>query len=165
MATSDAFYVLVASDAEDQYGRRISGFEVWKRRFHRGVWPLYGRTPNAKSIREGDRVLFYVGGTGAVRQAFVGEAVVDHIVQWDRRKGEIDPETWLTTAAASALKMSELRPFRSPVKMASILDRLECAPANKSRWGVIVHGGVRKFSNADGTLVLGAANAGARAGM
>tara|TARA_R110002073_G_scaffold137338_2_gene286333 strand:- start:95 stop:598 length:504 start_codon:yes stop_codon:yes gene_type:complete len=155
--SASPFFVFVASDIEDQNGHLISGAEVWDRRFQRGIWPLYRRTPNSKVLKAADRVLFYVGGTGSVRQSFVGEGVIEAIVDWNHMKGEVDAENWMTTSATSAVVLGDRRRFPTPVMVKPLLDKLACAPANRSRWGVLFHGGVRKFSHADGAVIRRAA--------
>lgn len=100
-------YVLVASDAENHNGYRVSAWDIWQSRYSKGIWPLYPRTPNTHALVKGSRLLFYVGGQGHAKQSFVGEGLVREIAEWDYRKGEVDPENWMTTTATSIIRLRD----------------------------------------------------------
>lgn len=161
MNVKDPYYVLVASDIEDEDGRLVVGADVWAWRYDKALWPLYAKTPNAKVLKAGDHILFYIGGTGRLRQSFVGQGKVKELVDWNHNKGEVDADNWITTSATSAIVLTDLKQFEFPIGVKGLLDKLECAPANKSKWGVIFHGGIRKFSWRDGSVVMRAAKAAA----
>jgi hypothetical protein len=142
-------YILTTSDAEQLTGGVYSAHRVVRFRLTKLEWPLYERTRNRKLIKSGDRLLIYCGGARAGRGHIVASAVVDSIFDVRRGRRLSEESEFISGNPDYVLILKDVSEFSKPVYFRDILPKLDCCPKNMSKWGVILHGGVRRISNSD----------------
>jgi hypothetical protein len=148
-------YILICTDTEDGDDAVIPAVTVLNARLAASRWPLYERTRYRRNIVVGDRLVLYAGGGRAGGKCFHAIAVVGQKIAPDRSmirrfsglEGHLPAVDWLHLA-----KIERLDPC---IPMAEILAKLSFIPANRSRWGVAMMGGVRKISDIDWDHIVG----------
>jgi len=110
-----------------------STVEEFKRRVNEKKWPIYAQTTHREKLREGDNVIFYIGGRAAMD--FVGKARVSS------KLTPIGDSNYFVS-----LSNIELWKKRIPVK--NILQELKFI-LNKKKWGAYFQGGVIRLPDND----------------
>ena len=149
-----ANFILVCSDGQDSEGFSFGASEVANKRLQEGRWPLYRRTKHRRAFEKGDRLLIYVGGTGAKRQSFVATAAVAKIVSAEEtRSVPLLGRKKATTAVAAWLELTSQRLLEPEIEIRPLLPRLSFAPNNPQRWGPTLIGGVRVITDVDWEII------------
>lgn len=151
-------YLLIASDAENATGGRADAKYVAEFRLRNGRWPLYENTPNRTQIRPGDECVIYLAGRGAARQEFLAVALVDRVVEANKRQTATDPPDVLTSIPETVIAFRDIRYFNPRVAIRPLLRELSFIPKNLQKWGASVRGGCRLISKADVELIVESAN-------
>jgi hypothetical protein len=148
-------YIFVAIDAEDFSGASVAANDIAMGRIEKGLWPLFARTRCRRLIKAGDKVLIYIGGRKKNATKIIASCDVTAIKGAGRRSKTIDPVDVLTDAPASIVQLGNTKLFKQPTDFRMVLDKLEICPMNKTKWGSILIGGVRKISNNDYKTLVG----------
>lgn len=138
-------FILVTVDPELSNGRPGVAFDLVQWRLSRHLWPLYKRTRNRTAIAAGARVAFYVGGS----RRLAGNIIATANAQDLRRQTDVDPPNVLSDPASIVLSLHEVRQLKVPIRFRDVLPDLSIAPKNMSKWGVVLHGGSRRLTDAD----------------
>lgn len=141
-------FILIASDVVDILGNELTGVGAALQRMKGKIWPLYQGTKNCKTIRVGDRCVFYVAGVGAGAQSFLGEAKVAGYLGLNDLKALL-PILAAEQYPASVLLFDEVELYQSEKSIRPILTKLSFIPENKTKWGSAFQGGCRLISPED----------------
>jgi len=138
------YYCLVTSDSNKEFG-----IDIFNKRIKEKKYPLYLRTPFLNEIKENDRVLFYIAGSGKNAQNFVGQAVIEKVQTPDELLVDPDKDNY---AIEKYLIFNEIKIFKKfkPIKM--IIDNLDFIK-NKNNYGIHFMGGVKKIPEKDYKLI------------
>ena len=151
-------FILIATDNEELTGRFAPAFEIAEFRLGLRQWPMYEGTRNRRNVGVGDNVLVYCGGSKKLSQCLIGYAKVASIQPFKSRSHSDELDKYLTNTPSQVLFLNEPVIFSEPIQFRSILPNLECCPSNLQKWGVILHGGVKKISDNDFSYILGKSN-------
>ena len=119
-STAVSYWLFVVKDEESE------------RQLRNGYWRLFPTTPNRKSIKRGDRVVFYRAGEN--KQFFWGYGKIREINNL-------------------LIKLENVKIWDSPLPIRYVIKRLSFIK-NKESWGVHLQGGIRKISEKDYRLIL-----------
>ena len=142
-------YIFVSTDTESVEGAPVSAHELVSFRLKHNLWPLYEKTRNRLSMRPGDNLLFYCGGNMKNSKRIIASAKIEKINISRNMAGFQEGKEFFTQTPHQLVKLEDIAVWKNPVILREILPQLECCPKNMSKWGVILHGGVRRISDAD----------------
>jgi hypothetical protein len=134
------YYILITSDSND-----LEALAIFKKRIAEKKWPLYEKTTYLKKIATQDEIVFYLAGKGSNAQSFIGTAVVNDIHLNDNLLVDPDKDR---NVVNRYLILNKIITFPNPIKIKSILDKLEFIK-NKKNYGAYLIGGVAKFNEQD----------------
>ena len=144
-------YILICIDGLDIDDRKVPAFHVANVRLASKSWPLYKRTGFVRSFSQGDKCLIYVGGSGPVAQCFIGDAVVQRVVDapsgWTEADGTI-----ISNPASKLIEFSKATIWDEPVSIRDYLDDLTFIK-NRARWGPHLMGGTKSIPSWDYALI------------
>ena len=153
MAQASNYFILVAVDAETPEGKRVPAHALLDYRLGLKSWPLFQKTRNRFLMQPGDRLLFYCGGRQLNSRCLVARATIKSI---QPVSGTPTPEEMLFIVdhPAQMVELQDVTMFERALDFRSILPLLDCAPANQTKWGVLLHGGVRRISGKDYSAII-----------
>lgn len=152
-------YLFVTTDSETVDGKAAPAISIIGYRLLAGQWPLYANTPHQKNLRKGDRILLYCGGRFPDRCKIVASAFVRGIEAVRNPHSVEETRRYLTGMPSTLVHLDKVSRFDPPVLIRDVLPRLECCPRNLSKWGVILHAGVRQLSDTDFDIIAGGSRA------
>ena len=127
-------------------GRTLSPEDVLRTRFDDGFWGLGEKTPNRKSLKKGDDVVFYLGNP---TKAFAASATLASdsyaLDNAQREKYGHDLEFF---KANYGVLLENCRTWDRSVSVVEVVDNLSFIE-NKENWGAYFQGGVRQLTPAD----------------
>ena len=145
--------MLVASDPPLSRGGSGDAHGLTMHRLERRQWPIYERTRNRNAFVTGVRLCVYIAGNGPTGGLIVATATTRRVRPW-RSGTPIDPPIYATEVPYLVLELEDASPLPVPVRFRDVLPGLSCAPADLSRWGPLLQGGSRRFSQADWELMF-----------
>lgn len=148
------FYVLIATDIVDIFGRDLSAFEAAEERLSANVWPIYSNTSNSRLIASGDQLVIYLAGKGLASQSFVAYSSICAVREPRRKKSELSrlaPEQH----PAKVIELKRTRWFTKPVEIRPLLRSLEFIPENLEKWGAAMQSGCKKIASSDFYVIAG----------
>ena len=114
--------------------------EVFSKRIKKKSWPIFDRTQHRRSIRPGDKVIFYKAGKDGKK--FIGEA-------------KVASEAEKTSSLVYSVKLKNVEVWKKGVEIRNMLQELVFI-GNQSIWGNYLQGGVTRITERDhGTIVSG----------
>ena len=143
------YFILVATDSYFKGGASASAEEIALFRLSNKVWPLYNGTRNKEVIEGGDRALIYVGGSKSRGGEIVASCTIKKIKRNVLTNAKVDLDGVLTERPDALLTLSKIHKFKTGIEFRKILPKLECAPKNLKKWGIVLIGGVRRISSKD----------------
>ncbi len=132
-------------------GPNLTGRDIYHLRMEDRFWGLGERTPNRRNLKEGDRVVFYVG---LPEKAFAGTArlasdsyrlTVEEVSQYSHDQPHLDAEY--------GVQLSDIESWEEPrpvEPLASALDFIE----NEPFWYSYFQGGVREITDDDYLTII-----------
>lgn len=144
-----SFWIFVVTSHEDQ---GITGEEVLRQRMQDRFWGLGEKTPNRKSLKSGDSIVFYVGSP---IRAFVAKAVLagpSYQLMPQESEELSHGKAFYRSQYGVRLEGIDVWLERRPVE--SLLPNLRFIE-NKKSWGTYFQGGVRSLSEEDFRVITG----------
>lgn len=154
-APTEDHFLMVSSDSEDIYDRRISAFAITAYRLGKGLWPIYNGTRYRKHLSSGARLLFYIGGSREYSGLVVARA---NIVEVINKTMLVDHEDFLTAPAFQVLRLVDVDMLEPKIKLKSLIAQLTFINPGP-KWGAALMGGVRKVTKDDYNYLSGVKNA------
>ena len=155
MAKTRQNFLLVVTAAQRWDGGVVSGFDVAQRRLRDREWPLYKNTRNRSVVTSGDRLMFYVAGTGVNRMCVVATATVVKIEKILTPSSYHERKELCVPFADLLIRLDQVVILPSPVSFRARLSGLDCRPTNMGKWGAILQGGCRRLTDRDFTILSG----------
>ena len=152
----DGGFILIASDTETFNGATAPSFDVANLRLNHKYWPLHERTRNRKIMKPGDKVLIYCGGQKRNGKTVIATAKITKIYRKNNRDELPEENEFVTGNAYEIISLDDISMFPSPIKFRDVLPSLSICPANMGKWGVILHGGARRISGSDFSIIMSA---------
>jgi len=129
--------IIITNDAEKV------GYEIFKERIKKNLWPIYYKTKLSGFLREGIEVLFYIAGDNELAQSFVASATIESIVE---DKDIITDPNKKFARVLYHLKFKNIKIFKEKIEIKKHLDNLKFIKAeNKRYFGLYLQGGVKKI--------------------
>ena len=147
-------FLFVTTDSETVDGALASAASIIKFRLHSRLWPLYANTPHQKNLKKGDRILLYCGGSFPDRCKILASAEVQGVESIRNPLSVEETKRFLTGMPSTMVSLDKIVHFEAPVSLRNVLTQLECCPSNLTKWGVILHSGVRQLSDSDFKIIL-----------
>jgi predicted RNA-binding protein len=138
------YHICIISDHVDGI-KRVSGEEIYRFLMKNNVWGLHPRTANRANFKEGDHLIFYLGG----QKVFLGKAVVASIPYIDKN-GESD--SWFLNEGTYRVDIAEIEIWEPPKPILPLVKQLSFIK-NPLHWGPYLQGGVRKIAEADFNII------------
>jgi hypothetical protein len=139
------FFILIASDTEDQQGKRLTADEVIRQRIFNKQWEIYKRTKFKDLLKNGDICLFYAAGRKANSQHIIGEGIIKNIHSHSLKSTNYvnleNPQKYI--------EFDKVVTYEFPIDVKTKLDKLTFIPKNRQKWGMVFMNGCRKISSAD----------------
>ena len=107
----------------------------------RNAWGLHSNTATRANFKEGDHVVFYLGG----QHVFLGTAVAASGTYVDKT-GESD--SWFLESGTYRVDLKDIQTWDQPKPIKPLLKKLSFIK-NPLHWGAYLQGGVRKIPEAD----------------
>ena len=147
------YYILITSDSYNNFGTKVSAFDICETRLRENRWPLYKQTGHLRTIKKNDFFLIYVAGKKKNRQHFIGCFECIDII--DRRLKNVDQKILeLSNPAPYKEIVFKIKKTKNFLNIRNILDDLEHTKNRKKKWGSLFMGGVKKISFKDYQLVM-----------
>ena len=132
------YLIFISSD-----GKR-EGYEIFKERIKNNLWPIYNKTPQLTNIKIDKKVLFYIAGTNKFAQNFIGNAIIEDIV--NLKATTIDPYQELKQVLFN-VKFKDFNYFEKPINIKDHIDNLSFIEEKKRNiYGLYFQGGVCKIN-------------------
>jgi hypothetical protein len=142
---SNNFFILIASDSENQFGKRLTADEVIRQRILNKQWEIYERTKFKDILKKGDICLFYVAGKKTNAQHFIGEGIVKNL-----HLRPIKPINYVNSESPQKyIEFENVITYEHPIDVKTKLDKLSFIPENRTKWGIVFMNGCRKISKTD----------------
>ena len=145
---SESFYCLTTSDANSD------AYTIFKRRIDEKKWPMYWSTKYQNTIKDGDKLIFYIAGVNKFRQCFVASAKVEKISH--EKETTIDPDK-VQVQVTSYIHITDIKLFKEEVFIKNILSNLNFIQ-NKKNYGLYFVGGVTKIDEDSNNFIVNRAN-------
>lgn len=149
-------FLLVTIDPPTTRGGSGLAWNLVEARIEKGMWPIYANTRNRRRFEPGKRLAFYVGGARKHAGEIVATAVIRSIDSRSGSRASVDPDRYLTDLADQVLRIEDVQYLDPPVLLKAKIGRMSFAPANMTRWGVVLMGGCRALSEADWGVLFAA---------
>ena len=140
MAYRMNYHICIISDYIDG-GKRITGGEIYRSLMSHKVWGLHPRTANRANFKEGDHLVFYLGG----QQLFLGTATATSGAYIDKT-GE--SEKWFLNKGTYRVDLINIEEWDPPKPIKPLVKKLSFI-RNPLHWGPYLQGGVRKIPEPD----------------
>lgn len=148
---SESFYCLTTSDANSD------AYTIFKRRIDEKKWPMYWSTKYQNTIKDGDKLIFYIAGVNKFRQCFVASAKVEKVQKISHEKETtIDPDK-VQAQVTSYIHITDIKLFKEEVFIKNILSNLNFIQ-NKKNYGLYFVGGVTKIDEDSNNFIVNQAN-------
>ena len=148
---SESFYCLTTSDANSD------AYTIFKRRIDEKKWPMYWSTKYQSTIKDGDKLIFYIAGVNKFRQCFVASAKVEKVEKISNEKeATIDPDK-VQAQVTSYIHITDIKLFKEEVFIKNILSNLNFIQ-NKKNYGLYFVGGVTKIDEESNNFIVNQAN-------
>jgi predicted RNA-binding protein len=147
-----SFFILIVSPIELYPSGYVPAREVLENRLNQRVWPFNEYTRNRKSIKEGDKFVFYLAGRlkKQEKQVFVGAATAASQVE----KIQIAvPEEWYVDHPYYGIQLKEIIYFKESVPIRKIMADLSFIKSS-NKWGAYIQGGCISISEEDYNLII-----------
>ncbi|MBU1276765.1 MAG: DUF1016 family protein [Proteobacteria bacterium] len=127
-------------------GAWITAREIFETRIGDAFWGLGERTPNRKSLKAGDRVVFYVGIPGT---CFAGSATLStasyKLGEQEKLKLSHGKQLYI---ADFGVKLTDIHIWEQSIPAQNMIDSLSFIE-NRQYWGTYFQGGIRGISDDD----------------
>jgi hypothetical protein len=139
------YYILVANDSENKFGKKIPAADVIKQRMQNKQWEIYRGTKFKDFLKTGDVCIFYSAGRKTGSQKFLGEGEIKNI--------HVSPicvaEYLNQEEPLKYVEFSKIKAYKVPVSIREKLDLLSFIPENRQKWGMVFMNGCRKILEED----------------
>ena len=105
-------------------------------------------------IQRGDRIIFYVGGTGPQKGNFVATAVVSDIAYAARSERFPDGKEVFSKPVEKIVRLTSVACLAPAIPIKQFLSAFEFFPTNKGRWGVALVGGSRRITDKQFNMIM-----------
>lgn len=139
-------YICMISDHLDEKGNRTKGTEIYSNLMSKNVWGLHPTTATRTKLKEGDKLVFYLGSN---KQVFLGTAVVRSKPYIDK-KGESD--NWFLNKGTYRLDLANVMIWDKPKPIRPLLNKFSFIK-NVIKWGPYLQGGIRKIDQEDYDII------------
>lgn len=133
-------HIFIVSDHIDE-GKRITGAEIYRSLMSRSAWGLHPNTAMRANFKEGDRLVFYLGG----QHVFLGTAVAASGAYVDKTD---ESDSWFFEPGTYRVDLKDIHTWDQPKPIKPLLKKLSFI-RNPLHWGAYLQGGVRKIPQAD----------------
>lgn len=142
------YYILITTDSYNNYGSKVSAYDICKVRLKNNCWPLYKGTSNLKKIKIKDKFVVYLGGNRDYRQHFIASFECESII--DKKLKNVD-EKFLELTNSPPEKEIIFKENNSTKKISimDIIDLLDHTKNRKRKWGSLMMGGCVNISHKD----------------
>jgi len=144
------YHICIIADHVDEKGQKTEGLEIFKSLMAKNVWGLHPNTASRAKLREGDILVFYLGGLSGRRQVFLGTASVTSPAHLDKT-GESDQ--WFLNAGTYRVDLENVAVWDRAKPIRPLLKKLSFIK-NVAHWGPYLQGGVRKIDKADYETII-----------
>jgi len=138
-------WILTATNREFK-GSKIPGRSIFQQRMQYKIWDLRTGTKNRKNLKEGDKVIFYIGKP---ESSFVGTAELASanfkLDQEQQKKYSLGGEY---DKAEYGIKLRDINIWKTPKKAHEIIHSLSFV-VKKKNWGLYIKGGIRALTDKD----------------
>ena len=134
------YHICIISDHIDN-GTRINGGEIYRSLMSRKVWGLHPRTANRANFKEGDRLVFYLGG----QQVFLGVATAASGAYLDKSE---ESDAWFLNEGTYRVDLTDINIWDRPKPIKPLVKKLSFR-RNPLHWGPYLQGGIRKIPESD----------------
>ena len=137
-------FLLITTSYFDEDGRNKSAKVIFQERISKNRWAIYSNTRNKKRLKVNDNIIFYVSDqkTGG---EIVASAQISEIIR-PLRNERFDTEQ---DTVEFFLSFKAINFFETPIFFKDLLPKMSFCPTNKSKWGVVLMGGVRQLNDRD----------------
>jgi len=111
---------------------------LFKKRIVEKKWPIFKRTPNRKSLREDDRIVFYKAGKDG--QIFLGEA-------------KLASEAIKIDLLLYRVKLKDIKIWKKNPNIRNLVNQLHII-RDPDLWSNYIQGGTRELTDHDFELIL-----------
>jgi predicted RNA-binding protein len=144
-----SYWIFVVTSHEE-YG--VTGEDILKQRMQDKFWGLGEKTPNRKSLKAGDSIVFYLG---TPIRAFVAKAILSGAsYQLSRQESEDVSHGKEFYRAQYGVRLEAIEIWNERRAVESLLPNLKFIE-NKKSWGTYFQGGVRSLSEEDFLAITG----------
>ena len=133
-------------------GETLRAEDIFKQRTSDKFWGLGERTPNRRSIRRGDRIVFYVGWPLMIFAA-TATLASDSFSLADEQK-DVYGHGKTFYRADYGVQLENIELFDSPRLVKEVVPALKFIE-NKENWNTYFQGGVRQLSEDDFITIIG----------
>src|SRR3989344_888458 len=144
------YHICIIADHVDEKGQKTEGLEIFKSLMAKNVWGLHPNTASRAKLREGDILVFYLGGLSGRRQVFLGTASVTSPAHLDKT-GESDQ--WFLNAGTYRVDLENVAVWDRAKPIRPLLKKLSFIK-NVAHWGPYLQGGVRKIDKIDYETII-----------
>lgn len=139
------YYILVANDSENRFGKKIPAADVIRQRMENKQWEIYQGTKFRDFLKAGDVCIFYAAGKKSGSQNFIGEGEIKNIHDSPICIAEyLNQENPL-----KYIEFSKTINYKDSVSIREKLDLLSFIPENRKKWGMVFMNGCRKIQEKD----------------
>lgn len=132
------YFCLITSDG------KVDAIKICEKRIDEKKWPIYSNTKFKDKFDEGDRIVFYIAGTGEYSQSFIGSASVKKVEKYNSKENLlIDPDKF-TEVIYKYLILEDVKKFKNSVEIKKIKNKLNFIKF-KDNYGLHFIGGVTKI--------------------
>lgn len=146
------YYILITTDSYNNFGTKVSAYEVCKSRLKNNYWPLYKGTKNLEKIKIKDKFVVYLGGHSEYRQHFISSFECISLV--DKNFKKVD-EKYLELTNSPPTKEIFFKENKSTktLDIMDVIDQLDHTKNRKKKWGSLMMGGCKSISYNDYKLI------------
>ena len=130
------YLIFVSSDGKK------AGLDIFNERVRENRWPIYNKTPQLLNVKKGKYVVFYIAGTGAKRQSFIGSAKIKNIIE--NKETGVDPNQEFKQVLLY-VQFEDLKIFNDEITIKDHIDNLDFIK-NKEKYGLYFQGGICKIN-------------------
>lgn len=144
------YWIFTVKDAKIETFRK-KGIEIYKQRMSDAFWGLGKNVSNRARLREGDRVVFYLGGPGG--QRFLGTCALasDYYKLSKQEKRELDHGRFFQPNFGVRLTDVDVWDSSEPIR--PLMRKLPFI-RNPNQWGSYLQGSIRRISEDDYHVIV-----------
>ena len=137
-------FLLITTSYFDEDGRNKSAKEIFQERISKNRWAIYSNTRNKKRLKVNDNIIFYVSDRKTGGEIVASAQASEIIRPLRNERFDTEQDTVEVFLSFKAINFFETRIF-----FKDLLPKMSFCPTNKSKWGVVLMGGVRQLNDRD----------------